>query len=80
MIYFSTQVLDRQRVKKMRQEKRLETEKALLREMNSPFICRMVADTEDDFAFYLLLELVQGGELQRLIHPQVGGRIFDLPE
>ena len=64
-------MLDRQRVRKMRQEKRLETEKELLRQMQSPFICRMLAETEDDSAFYLLLELVQGGELQRLIHPQV---------
>jgi len=67
---YAMKVLDRKRVKKMRQERRLETEKALLRTMHSPFICRMFAETEDESAFYLLLELVQGGELQRLIHPQ----------
>ena len=54
----------------MRQERRLEMEKALLRTMKSPFVCRMIDDTEDEAAFYLLLELVQGGELQSLIHPQ----------
>ncbi len=54
----------------MRQERRLETEKLLLRAMKSPFICRLFADTEDALAYYLLMEMVQGGELQRLIHPQ----------
>jgi len=66
---FAMKVLDRKRVKKMRQEKRLETEKQLLKSIKSPFICKFYGDTEDDSAFYLLLELVQGGELQRLIHP-----------
>jgi len=66
---FAMKVLDRKRVKKMRQERRLETEKQLLRVMRSPFICRLMADTEDESAFYLLMEMVQGGELQRLIHP-----------
>jgi hypothetical protein len=67
---YAMKVLDKKRVKKMRQERRLETEKQLLRTMKSPFICRFFGDIEDDAAFYLLLELVQGGELQRLIHPQ----------
>lgn len=68
-------VLDRKRVKKMRQERRLETEKQLLLQMNSPFICRLFAETEDDSAFYLLMELVQGGELQRLIHRKGRSRV-----
>jgi serine/threonine protein kinase len=67
---YAMKVLDRKRVKKMHQERRLETEKELLRQMKSPFICRLFADTEDDSAFYLLMEFVNGGELQRLIHPR----------
>jgi serine/threonine protein kinase/CRP-like cAMP-binding protein len=65
---YAMKVLDRKRVKKMRQERRLETEKQLLRTTKSPFICKYYGDTEDDSAFYILMELVQGGELQRLIH------------
>lgn len=67
---FAMKVLNRKHVQKMRQEQRLETEKALLRQIRSPFICRLYAETEDESSFYLLLELIHGGELKRLIHPQ----------
>lgn len=67
---FAMKVLDKRRVRKMRQEKRLETETMLLESFSSPFISRLFAHTEDSAAHYLLLELVQGGELQRLIHPR----------
>ena len=69
---YAMKVLDKRRIKRMRQEKRLQTEIRLLESFNSPFISKLFAHTEDAAAFYLLLELVQGGELQRLIHPRDG--------
>jgi serine/threonine protein kinase len=62
-------MLNREKVRKMRQEKRLEVETSLLKSINHPHICRLFDEMQDDNAFYLLLEFVQGGELKRLIHP-----------
>ena len=61
-----------QQVKALRQEKRLETERNLLIQLDSDFVCRLYSVHEDSTAYYLLLELVQGGELQKLIHSRSG--------
>ena len=54
----------------MRQEKRLVIEKKILASMKSPFICKLFSCNQDPDAYYLLMELVSGGELRKIIHPE----------
>ena len=76
---YAMKILDKQKVKSLRQDKRLETEKNLLVQMSSDFICSLYSVHEDSTAHYLLLELVQGGELQKLIHSRSGHGIPHQP-
>jgi serine/threonine protein kinase len=54
----------------MKHEKRLEAERSILKNMDSPFICKYYGINEDEESFYMMMEMVQGGELKRLIHPK----------
>jgi tRNA A-37 threonylcarbamoyl transferase component Bud32 len=68
-VHYAMKVLDKRRVKEMKQDRRVRTEKQLLLSMSSPFICKCFGVNQDSDGFYFLLELVTGGELKRLIHP-----------
>lgn len=43
-------------------------EKAIMSQLNHPFICRLVATYKDDNFVYMLMGLIQGGELYSVIH------------
>ena len=73
---YAMKVLNKKRVKEMKQEKRVSTEKKLLASMRSPFICKLFGINQDSDGFYLLMELVSGGELRRLIHPEGTSPLF----
>lgn len=68
-VHYAMKVLDKRRVKEMKQDRRVRTEKQLLLSMNSAFVCKCYGVNQDTDGFYFLLELVTGGELKRLIHP-----------
>jgi serine/threonine protein kinase len=62
-------VLDKDSVRAKKQEKRVRTEIMLLMSLNSPFICSCYGAHDDTHAYYLLMEMLVGGELKRVIHP-----------
>jgi len=76
---FAVKVLTKEKIRKLKQEKRLHTERDLLLDFDSPFIVHLRGSYEDPHAYYLLLELVQGGELQKLIHTKTHHGIPALP-
>jgi cGMP-dependent protein kinase 1 len=56
--------------KRKHQTMRVKSEVAILTSLKSPFICYCYGMQEDDYGFYLLLELINGGELKEIIHPK----------
>lgn len=47
-------------------------EKQALEQMDHPFIIHLLASFQDDHFLYLIMDLLQGGELWSLLHPVVG--------
>mmetsp|Transcript_39647 Transcript_39647/g.51117 ORF Transcript_39647/g.51117 Transcript_39647/m.51117 type:complete len:116 (+) Transcript_39647:149-496(+) len=66
---FALKIVSHEIIKKKNHLNRLMSEIDLLGALKSPFICKLYGSREDSFGYYLLMELVQGGELKRLIHP-----------
>ena len=52
----------------MKQEKNVMSEKNIVIECNHPFILKLYRTFMDDNQLYMLLELVQGGELWSLLY------------
>jgi cGMP-dependent protein kinase len=53
-------------------------ERGVMAKLDHPFVCKLVASYQDDACIYMLLALVQGGELLNLI--QGGESYGGLPE
>jgi serine/threonine protein kinase len=66
---YAMKVLNKQHVKMKKQEKRVISETKLLLSLKSPFICSCYGANDDTHAYYLLMEMLAGGELKRVIHP-----------
>lgn len=63
-------MVNRERMRLMKNEKRLETERNILKEMDSPFICKYYGIQHDEHSYYMLMEMLQGGELKSLVYPR----------
>ena len=66
--------LQKAQVVAYKQELNIMNEKNLLLEAVHPFVLNLIATFKDDHQLYMLMELVQGGELFSLLHNQ-GGKI-----
>ena len=71
---YALKCLQKAQVVAYKQEQNIMNEKNLLLEATHPFILQLVATFKDANQLYMLLELVQGGELFSLLHNQ-GGKI-----
>lgn len=71
---YALKCLQKAQVVAYKQETNIMNEKNLLQEAVHPFILQLVTTFKDKNCLYMLLELVQGGELFSLLHNQ-GGKI-----
>jgi len=67
---FALKIVSHEIIERKNHLNRLMSEIDILNSLKSPFISKLYGSREDSFGYYLLLELVQGGELKRLIHPK----------
>ncbi len=65
---FALKILQKKQIVDYAQEINVMNEKRILSECHHPFILRLVRTFKDQNCLYLLLELVQGGELFSVIH------------
>jgi cGMP-dependent protein kinase len=56
----------------MRQQRNVMNEKSVMACLNHPFLLRLHATMQDRDQLYMLLELVQGGELWSLLYQRQG--------
>ena len=71
---FALKILQKAQVVSYRQQKNVINEKEIMTEADHPFILRLLATYKDLHCLYMLLELVQGGELFSLLHCK-GGKL-----
>jgi CRP-like cAMP-binding protein/tRNA A-37 threonylcarbamoyl transferase component Bud32 len=64
---YALKAIDKRRVLDQNHEKSVMREKEILASLNHPFILGFVASFQDEATLYLLMNLVQGGELYTLI-------------
>jgi protein kinase A len=61
--FCALKVLQKEKILKMRQLEHTQNERAVLGQLNHPFLITMVASFQDVENVYFILEYVQGGEL-----------------
>jgi hypothetical protein len=61
-------VLQKHSVTRLKQTKNVMSEKRVMQECQHPFICKLVDTRQDTHCLYMVLELIQGGELFHLLH------------
>lgn len=66
---FAVKFLLKEKVMQAGQEINVQNEVRLLRTVQSPWVCNMVATAKDDYYVMLVLEFLQGGELMDLLLP-----------
>ena len=64
---YALKILTKAKIIKYDQKTNVMNEKNILKEMNHPFLPKLVATYKDEGCLYMLLELVQGGELFSLL-------------
>ena len=60
---FAVKQITKKHVKKMKQEKHIETERKVIACINHPFVCNLVRTFKNKHSVYFLMEAVLGGEL-----------------
>lgn len=73
---YALKMLQKSQIVALRQEKNIMNEKMVLQMVNHPFILKLYSTYKDKHRLYMLLELVQGGELfSRLQNNDTPGRV-----
>jgi serine/threonine protein kinase len=81
IVPYALKVINKRQVLRSKQERSVLREKELLSMLNHPFILSMVSCVQDDMYLYLVLPLIQGGELFDVITDRSGvGRGIAEPE
>lgn len=64
---YALKILTKAKIIRYDQKTNVMNEKSILKEMNHPFLPKLIATYRDEGCLYMLLELVQGGELFSLL-------------
>mmetsp|Transcript_24681 Transcript_24681/g.68259 ORF Transcript_24681/g.68259 Transcript_24681/m.68259 type:complete len:789 (-) Transcript_24681:113-2479(-) len=62
---------------KNHQAKGVVHEKMIMAELHHPFVANLVSSFKDDTFVYMLMDLVQGGELESIMHSETGDTLTD---
>jgi CRP-like cAMP-binding protein len=71
---YALKILQKAQIVAFRQQKNVMNEKMILMQANHPFVLQLIQTFKNRDCLFMLLELVQGGELFSLLHNQ-GGKI-----
>lgn len=74
---YALKILQKQQIVQYQQQENVMNEKNILMQSTHPFILRLFATYQDKNRLYMLLELVQGGELFTLLHNSENKRLPD---
>lgn len=72
---YALKILQKQQVVAYKQQANVMNEKRVMQQAQHPFILRLFETYKDKHCLYMLLELVQGGELFTLLHIQRDGSL-----
>jgi len=72
---YALKILQKTQVVQYKQQSNVMNEKRVMQQADHPFILRLYETYKDKHCLYMLLELVQGGELFTLLHIQRGGTL-----
>jgi serine/threonine protein kinase len=61
-------IMQKQRVETLQQTRNIMNERNVMKESSHPFMCRLIRTHQDQESLFMVMELVQGGELFHLLH------------
>ena len=68
---YALKAMQKSQIAETHQERNVQAEKDLLLECAHPFVLALVATYQDEHRLYMLMEIIQGGELWSLIYEKV---------